>query len=119
MEFTSIQPLMQCKWFAPRQPSVVTITSRESRQSSLYRATCFCSVTYGQAEGVVWAKTGTLTENQMTVQAIFAGGAFYVVTGDGYEAAGQIWLNKQKTTVAPHSALAESLRCGLRIEGLA
>jgi cation-transporting ATPase F len=97
----------------------VTITSRESRQSSLYRATCFCSVTYGQAEGVVWAKTGTLTENQMTVQAIFAGGAFYVVTGDGYEAAGQIWLNKQKTTVAPHSALAESLRCGLRIEGLA
>jgi Ca2+-transporting ATPase len=49
----------------------------------------------------------------MTVQAIFAGGAFYEVTGGGYEAAGQIRLNQQPTSVATNPALAECLRCGL------
>jgi len=35
-------------------------------------------------------KTGTLTENQMTVQEIFAGGASYAVSGLGYSPEGEV-----------------------------
>lgn len=59
-------------------------------------------------------KTGTLTENQMTVREIFAGGALFEVTGSGYASQGGI--SRVTGTDAQREgeiALRECLRAGL------
>jgi len=58
-------------------------------------------------------KTGTLTENQMTVQEIFAGGRFHEVTGTGYEPKGEILFKGRPARITEHPALAECLRAGV------
>jgi cation-transporting ATPase F len=58
-------------------------------------------------------KTGTLTENQMTVQRIFAGGERFEVTGAGYEPIGEIRMAGASSTLSAHPALAECLRAGV------
>lgn len=58
-------------------------------------------------------KTGTLTQNQMTVQEIHAGGLLYHVTGSGYETNGAIHLEKQPVIVGENVALVETLGAGL------
>lgn len=56
-------------------------------------------------------KTGTLTENQMTVQAVSSGGMQYSVTGTGYGYEGKILDDNGKSP--QNTALEESLRAGL------
>lgn len=46
--------------------------------------------TLGSTDVICSDKTGTLTENQMTVQAVHAGGADLAVTGAGYDPEGTI-----------------------------
>jgi cation-transporting P-type ATPase F len=58
-------------------------------------------------------KTGTLTENEMTVQEIFAGGKTFSVTGAGYEPRGELLLAARPASLARHPALAECLKAGL------
>jgi Ca2+-transporting ATPase len=58
-------------------------------------------------------KTGTLTENQMTVQQIFAGGQFYEVTGTGYDANGIVQADGKPVVPEAHPALLACLRAGL------
>lgn len=57
-------------------------------------------------------KTGTLTQNQMTVRSMFTGGEQFEVTGSGYEPEGQITLGGQSVVAAQSPALLETLRCG-------
>jgi len=57
-------------------------------------------------------KTGTLTQNQMTVRSVFAGGDQFEVTGSGYGPEGQITLAGQPVDVVRSPALLETLRCG-------
>jgi magnesium-transporting ATPase (P-type) len=58
-------------------------------------------------------KTGTLTENQMTVQQILAGGSAFEVTGGGYESHGEIRRHGQAVPSGLAVALHECLRAGL------
>ncbi|XCN74366.1 MAG: HAD-IC family P-type ATPase [Candidatus Electrothrix aestuarii] len=68
--------------------------------------------TLGATSVICSDKTGTLTENRMTVTRIFAGGQVYSVTGSGEAIEGKFLLENEAQDVHAHPALLQTLYTG-------
>ncbi|MEX1254073.1 MAG: HAD-IC family P-type ATPase [Dehalococcoidia bacterium] len=68
--------------------------------------------TLGSCDVIGSDKTGTLTQNRMTVARVYAAGREFQVTGSGYEASGQFLLAGQPTQTTDSSPLRLTLLAG-------
>ena len=103
-------------------PAVVTITlaigvHRMARRHAIIRKLPAVEA-LGSTTVICSDKTGTLTENQMTVQSIYVAGDYYAVSGSGYSPKGEISLMRDGKLESPFEdglplALEECLVAGV------
>jgi magnesium-transporting ATPase (P-type) len=89
--------------------SLAMASQRMAKRDALVRRLSSVE-TLGETTVVCTDKTGTLTENEMTVQRVWTPDGDYTVEGAGYEPFGRFRAAGEVIDPAP---LAELLRCGL------
>ncbi|OPH53029.1 calcium-translocating P-type ATPase, SERCA-type [Paenibacillus ferrarius] len=95
-------------------PAIVTIALALGVQRMIKRKAIVRKLpsveTLGCASVICSDKTGTLTQNKMTVTHLWVGGDVMEVTGDGYTPVGSIQLGGQNADVAKHVSLNKLLQ---------
>jgi magnesium-transporting ATPase (P-type) len=89
--------------------SLALATQRMARRNALVRRLSSVE-TLGETTVICTDKTGTLTENEMTVQLVWTPAGDFEVEGAGYEPHGRFWSGGKIVDPRP---LAELLRAGL------
>jgi Ca2+-transporting ATPase len=97
-------------------PAAITITlaigvSRMARKNAIIRKLPAVE-TLGSTTVICSDKTGTLTQNQMTVKDIYAAGFHYRVEGIGYRPEGSIQPDEDSPELDSNQALRELLTAG-------
>ncbi len=102
-------------------PAAVTITlaigvSRMAKHHAIVRRLPAVE-TLGSTTIICSDKTGTLTQNQMTVKTLLAGEQLFTLSGSGYQPVGKFQLDDQEIKPQDDSALIELLTAGLACSG--